>query len=477
MHADAETKSPKERLFDLSIDMLCVAGTDGYFKFVNAAFERTLGHTIEALTAKPFVDFVHPDDLESTVKEMQKLQSGAATLHFENRYRCANGTYKWLAWTTHPDPDGLLYAVARDITVQKATEENLGRTNALLRALNRAQARFIEGTDRHEFFNGLLDSLLDLTESEYGFIGEVLYMEENRPYLRMQAITNIAWNDETRALYDRMADSGMEFHNLNTLFGRVLTEGRPIISNDPANDPLAGGLPHGPPELRAFAGMPFFKGKDLIGMVGLANRPEGYGLGLLDFLQPYLTSCAGLVEGMRDRTRRVQTERALDPISRLDDLTGLPSRYAFLERLDIEIRRAARYGSPLTLLALDLDQFEATIDSQGRAAGDDVLRGVAQILQSESRDTDFAGRLGGQEFVVFLTQTDKDGALAVAERIRRRIAEKLFFGMENRRFHVTCSIGIATESGGVTDDADSLLSAAGQRLIEAKAQGPDRVYG
>ncbi len=474
MPTDTRPKSPKERLFDLSIDMLCVAGTDGYFKFVNSAFERTLGLSIDELLAKPFIEFIHPDDRESTLKEVQKLAEGAVTLHFENRYRCGNGTYKWLAWTSYPEPDGLLYAVARDITVQKATEENLSRTNALLRALNRAQARFIDGTDRHEFFNGLLDSLLDLTESEYGFIGEVLYTEDNRLYLKMQAITNIAWNDETRALYGRMADSGMEFYNLNTLFGRVLTEGRPIISNDPAHDPRAGGLPHGHPELRAFAGMPFFKGRELIGMVGLANRPDGYGLGLVDFLQPYLTSCAGLVEGIRDRSRREQAERTLDRISRLDDLTGLPNRRAFLERLDVEIRRASRYDSPLSLLAIDMDHFKMINDAHGRAAGDDVLRGAAQILHSECRGTDFAGRLGGQEFVLFLTQTDKESTLAVAERIRTRIAEKLFFGHDNKRFHVTCSIGVATITDAITD-ADMMLSAADRRLFEAKSQGRDRV--
>jgi len=476
MNVNAGPVSPKERLFDLSIDMLCIAGTDGYFKFVNAAFERTLGHNLDELTAKPFLDFVHPDDRESTLKEVQKLSAGASTLHFENRYRCANGTYKWLAWTSFPDPEGLLYAVARDITAQKATEENLARTNALLRALNRAQARFIEGNDRHELFSDLLDALLVLTDSEYGFIGEVYFTAENRPYLKMQTITNIAWDDETRTLYERMADSGMEFFNLNTLFGRVLTEGRPIISNDPPNDPRAGGLPHGHPAMRAFAGMPFFKGKDLIGMVGLANRPGGYGLGLVDFLQPYLTSCAGLVEGIRDRLRRIQAERALDRISRLDDLTGLPNRRAFLERLDVEIRRALRYESPLSLLALDLDQFKAINETQGRAAGDDVLRGVAQILHSECRGTDFAGRLGGQEFVVFLTQTDRDSALEVAERIRNRVAEKLFIGIENNRFHATCSIGIATMSD-VPTDADTLLSAADRRLFQAKSQGRNRSCG
>jgi len=474
MQAPARPKSPQERLFDLSLDMLCVAGIDGYFKQINHAFERTLGHSSDDLLTRPFIDFVHPDDRAATVREMEKLSAGALTLHFENRYRCANGTYKWLSWTTFPDPEGLLFAVARDITVQKATEENLSRTNALLRTVNRAQSRFIEGTERHELFGSLLESILKLTDSEYGFIGEVLYTDENRPYLRTQSITNIAWNEETRALYDRVADSGMEFYNLNTLFGRVMTEGRPIISNDPEHDPRSGGLPQGHPALRAFAGMPFFRGKDLIGMVGLANRPGGYGLGLVEFLQPFLTTCAGLVEGIRNLSRREQAESALDRMSRLDDLTGLPNRRAFLERLAVEIQRAERYQTPLSLLAISLDQFAAVNDVHGRASGDAVLRGVAQILQSECRGTDYAGRLGGKEFVIFLTQTNRDNTATIAERIRARVAERAFQGGDGQIFQVTCSVGGTTLSAE-NADPDSLISAADKRLCEAKAQGRNRV--
>lgn len=474
MHAPSRLKSPQERLFDLSLDMLCVAGLDGYFKQINHAFERTLGHRLEDLLARPFIDFVHPDDREATQREMEKLGSGALTLHFENRYRCANGTYKWLSWTTYPDPEGLLFAVAHDITVQKATEENLSRTNALLRTVNRAQARFIEGTGQHELFESLLESILKLTDSEYGFIGEVLYAGENRPYLKMRAISNIAWDNETRALYEQTKDSGMEFHNLATLFGRVLTESRPIISNDPEHDPRAGGLPQGHPALRAFAGMPFFRGKDQIGVVGLANRPGGYGLGLVEFLQPFLTTCAGLVEGIRNQSRRERAESALDRMSRLDDLTGLPNRRAFLERLAVEIQRSQRYRSPLSLLALSVDQLTPVNDAHGRAAGDAVLRGVGQILQSECRGTDYAGRLGGKEFVIFLTQTDRDNMATLAERIRARVAESTFKGADGQPFQVTCSIGGTTLTADIADP-DALISAAEKRLYDAKMHGRNRV--
>lgn len=103
--------------FDLSLDMLCIAGTDGYFKRVNPAFERILGWSTEELLSRKFLDFVTPDDLEKTEDEIARLAQGLPTISFENRYVCQDGTEKRLAWTAHPEPDtGLIYAIARDVT-------------------------------------------------------------------------------------------------------------------------------------------------------------------------------------------------------------------------------------------------------------------------------------------------------------------------------------------------------------------------
>jgi PAS domain S-box-containing protein len=102
--------------FDLSLDMLCIASTDGYFKRTNPAFERTLGWDRETLISKPFLDLVHPDDVQATLDELEKLAQGIPTIQFDHRFQCADGTYKRLRWTSHPEPEtGLLYAAARVI--------------------------------------------------------------------------------------------------------------------------------------------------------------------------------------------------------------------------------------------------------------------------------------------------------------------------------------------------------------------------
>lgn len=106
-----------QKYFEVSLDMLCIAGTDGYFKRVNPAFERTLGWSEEELLSRSFLDFVHPSDVDATVHEIEKLSQGIPTVSFENCYQCADGSYKQLLWNSYPDPDtGLLYAIARDVT-------------------------------------------------------------------------------------------------------------------------------------------------------------------------------------------------------------------------------------------------------------------------------------------------------------------------------------------------------------------------
>ena len=112
-----------DRFFEVSIDMLCFLGFNGYFKRLSPAWERTLGYSRAELMSRPFIEFVHPDDRERTLGQNAKVRSGGNALGFENRYMCRDGSFRWLRWNAAPDSgNGVIYSVARDITDAKRAE-------------------------------------------------------------------------------------------------------------------------------------------------------------------------------------------------------------------------------------------------------------------------------------------------------------------------------------------------------------------
>ena len=117
--------SDLDTLFNILPDMVCIASTDGYFKYLNPEWEKTLGYSLKELLSKPLFDFIHPDDHEPTQREIKRQLSGKKTLNFENRYRCKDGSYRFLQWHAAPAKGDKLFAVARDITEQKKKNEAL----------------------------------------------------------------------------------------------------------------------------------------------------------------------------------------------------------------------------------------------------------------------------------------------------------------------------------------------------------------
>ncbi|MFZ5428460.1 MAG: sensor domain-containing diguanylate cyclase [Thermodesulfobacteriota bacterium] len=157
-----------------------------------------------------------------------------------------------------------------------------------------------------------------------------------------------------------------------------------------------------------------------------------------------------------------------------DGLTRIHNRQSFDEKLADELKRHQRYRHSLSLLMFDLDHFKAVNDTYGHQAGDMVLKDVGIILEESSRETDFAARFGGEEFVVILPQTNEDQAWVLAERIRRKV-EQRSFQFADKSFKVTASIGVATLTPGSLDKMEDLLRKADQALYLAKSGGRNMV--
>lgn len=181
----------------------------------------------------------------------------------------------------------------------------------LLRTIATAHGQYLQARDLGDVFDLVLDRLLTVTQSEYGFIGEVLHDEDGAPYLKTHAITDISWDEATRTFYEENEAQGLEFRDLDNLFGHVIRSHEAVFTNEPDTDPRSGGLPPGHPPLDAFLGVPFVVDGASVGMVGVANRAAGYDQGLVELLAPLAGACSTIILGHRAETARGAAERRL----------------------------------------------------------------------------------------------------------------------------------------------------------------------
>jgi diguanylate cyclase (GGDEF)-like protein len=158
-----------------------------------------------------------------------------------------------------------------------------------------------------------------------------------------------------------------------------------------------------------------------------------------------------------------------------DTLTGLFNRGYFEERFAIELSRSGRYGHALTLAVIDADRFKSLNDNHGHAAGDMVLRKIAELLQDSCRQSDTAARYGGEEFVVLLPETDIEAARRKVESLRELVAGTAFaLSRSDDKVQVTISAGLATFPIDGSDERE-LFAVADERMFQAKKEGRNRV--
>ncbi|CAO3442372.1 diguanylate cyclase (GGDEF domain) with PAS/PAC sensor [Azospirillum argentinense] len=205
---------------------------------------------------------------------------------------------------------------------------------------------------------------------------------------------------------------------------------------------------------------------------------ETYGLevGAIDFISKPISPPIVKARVRNHLLLKRQTD-LLRTLSFNDGLTGIANRRRFDEVMLREWRRCGRAQLPLSLIMLDVDQFKPYNDHYGHQAGDECLRAVAQLLAEQMmRPGDLAARYGGEEFVCLLPEADEDGAVQVAERLRRTVAERrLPHAVSHVADHITISLGVATARPTLDDTPDRLSQLADGLLYEAKRAGRNRV--
>lgn len=242
-----------------------------------------------------------------------------------------NNSIKWFRWEVSRDHNmGFSILTIHDITDEIKRRRVFELTQTL-------SENYLTQTNANDYFNSVLTQLLIVTESEYGFIGEVFY-DNGSPYLKTFAITNISWNKETSDFYKQYAPTGMEFRNLNTLFGYAMVSKEPVITNQPDSHPKSGGRPHGHPALNAFLGIPvILSNGELVGLIGVANKPEGYAQSDVEELKLFIELLGAIIQSKKNAQQKNEAEEKLtETLSEKEALLQALNNSAIVSLTDLD---------------------------------------------------------------------------------------------------------------------------------------------
>lgn len=333
---------------------------------------------------------VHPEDFPEVKCLLDKCITGEATDHgclCEHRLRCKDGSWKWVQVVgriVSRSSDGLplrMIGTQMDIDIRKQAELGAKKRESLLNQVHAAQERYIVSADPTPVFAEMLDIIVKHTESGYGFLGEVLSDEGGSPYLRAYAVTDLSWSEATRAERQCMGATGMDFHDIDSLFGTALAAGEVVMTHDAASDPRRGGLPSGHPDINTFLGLPVFHGLEMVGLIGVANRGGGYHREMLRDLDPFLAAFSSLIVSRRE-ARRLERDQANLREARDRAETASRAKSDFLTMISHEIRTPmngvigmARLLCASTLDERQMDMAQAVVNSGTALVGimDDIL--------------------------------------------------------------------------------------------------------
>jgi diguanylate cyclase (GGDEF)-like protein/PAS domain S-box-containing protein len=487
-------ENTKERLF-LALEAAQIGTWDMNAKtqsrLVNPRTAAMLGYRADEIdfTHSMWSSLVHPFDRARLRDLTQKRLDAAAastqdappTVTIEYRLRHKHGHYIWVqshAKLVSRDEQGLperIVGTIIDITEQRAAASLKATQQQVMDLLNATQRHFLVDKSLTSACARMFEPLLQLTESQFGFIGLVHHDEAGQPFLQVPSISNISWDQATSDWYAQHIGSaeGLRFTNLDNLFGHVVTHNTVVCTNQIAQHPASRGTPKGHPVLEAFLGIPLRFDGQVVGMIGLGNRIDGYDEQMVTVLDPLANTLGTLIHAREIEERRARAEQQLADQASHDSMTGLCNRSRCFESAREMVARARRYHEPLTLAIFDLDHFKQVNDRHGHAMGDEVIRTFAHVMLRALRDTDVAARIGGEEFVALLPATALADALVALERIRAA-TEAALVESEGQRVPITVSIGACAWHPGF-ETVDAWLARADEALYEAKHQGRNRI--
>jgi len=421
--------------FNSAIDLLCVVDSQGRFLRLNPEWEKTFGYTLDELNNRRATDIVHPDDIDSTEKALGDLNNEKAVMHFINRNRHKDGSYKTIEWRAFPYKK-LIYGSGRDITDRIKTETAL--------------------RESEERFRRLAENAADL-----------IYRYEYAPQKRFSYVSPVSTGMTGYTPQEYYDDPDLGYKQVHpgdvTLFQEIskgnMEKGRPVILRWITKD-----------------------GK----IIWVEQR--------VVFLYDDKGELVAMEGVARDVSRRIKAEKQLlenqDRFRQLadyDTLTSLPNRRLLTDRLAQALAAAKRNGHFGALIFLDLDNFKPLNDVHGHGAGDLLLIEVARRITSCVREVDTVARFGGDEFLVMVRQLDtgradsENMAGIVAEKIRRELARPYLLkvpGEEGSKsiieHHCSASLGIVLFDGQ-SGNGDEVIKQADKAMYKSKEAGRNTI--
>jgi diguanylate cyclase (GGDEF)-like protein/PAS domain S-box-containing protein len=386
-----------------------------FVSYASSAVHTSLGYGADELTTRAVDELIHPDDLdraESTFRTVLHQEDGEDWITV--RVRHANGSWRWVEFCvsncTRQAHIGAMLVIGRDVTdrveADLALRSSEARFRAMVQTAQEGLAVISGETGRTVFANEKLTEILSRSLEE----------------IYSMTILELLDDKDSSFLLDRLerrARIGTETYELSYLH------------------------PDGAPRVLRITSSPLDDGNGTIGSLAMVS----------------------------DVTAERAVEEQLRQQALYDDLTGIANKTLLRDRLEHSLARSKRAGGrPVAVLFADLDQFKLINDSFGHAAGDELLRQVADRLQGVVRNDDTVARFGGDEFVIIAEDTHEQAAREMADRVLAAFAEP--FVVDCRRAYVTASIGVVSAPTGTVDD---LLRFADAAMYDAKRRGRSRV--
>ena len=318
----------------------------------------------------------------------------------------------------------------------------------------------------HELMQRTLDEIEEITDSLISFYH---FVNEDQNSLSLQA-----WSTRTQAEFCRAVGAGMHYPIQQAgVWVDCVSQHKPVIHNDYANLPHRKGLPEGHAAVIRELVVPTIRNGKIVGILGVGNKAYDYDQQDVEQVSHIADLVWEIVEHKRAVERIHELNSQLEYLAMTDDLTGLANRRAFFIQGANEIKKARRYGTPLSLLMLDVDEFKTVNDRYGHEMGDFVLQSLVRAMLENVRETDMVVRMGGEEFSILLPNTRAKDAFMLAERIRLAI-EAITYPVTDGLLQVTVSIGVTAYKQKMVD-IDALLRIADAAMYQAKGEGRNQV--